>query len=71
MCDRIDLPTNDQRAALGEMVQFAFCEIRVIAEDHGTQAADLADAFHNIPREIHGWGTWRPAYTQEERVAVT
>ena len=27
----------------------------------GEQAHDLAYAFHNLPVEIHGWGTWSVA----------
>jgi hypothetical protein len=22
------------------------------------QASDLADAFHNLPKEMYGWGRW-------------
>ena len=46
------------------MVQSALVEIRLIAESRGKQAADLADAFHNLPREAEGWGQWDPAITR-------
>ena len=46
---------------LGELIQCAFVEIRIIAcEGKGKQAGDLADAFHNLSREIYGWGSWDP-----------
>ena len=40
---------------LGELIQQAFVDLRYI---EGDQAHDLAYAFHNIPAEIFGWGTW-------------
>lgn len=53
------LPTEQQRERMMELVQAAFVEIRLIAtEGKGQQASDLADAFHNLPREIYGWGSW-------------
>jgi len=30
----------------------------------GEQAHDLAYAFHNLPMEIYGWGTWSVAGTR-------
>lgn len=33
----------------------AFIDLRYL---DGEQAHDLAYAFHNIPKEIYGWGTW-------------
>ena len=53
------LPDEDQQRALCEMIAAAFLEIRALARENGrTQIEDLADAFHNIPREMHGWGSW-------------
>ena len=41
------------------MIAAAFVEIRLLGW-HGKaqQAGDLADAFHNVAREMHGWGRW-------------
>ena len=33
----------------------AFVDLRTLT---GDQARDLAYAFHNLPLEIYGWGTW-------------
>jgi hypothetical protein len=53
------LPTDDQRVRLHDMVAMAFVEIRLLGwAGRAEQASDLADAFHNIPREIYGWGRW-------------
>ena len=54
------LPTDKQRMALCEMIAYAFIEIRALVYGgQSKQAADLADAFHNIPREMYGWGQFR------------
>jgi hypothetical protein len=71
------LPTEPQRKALCEMLAAALIEIRIAAGGGGgvdaLQASDLADAFHNLPREMYGWGSWsvadfrgRLAYYQEK-----
>ena len=53
------LPNEEQRKKLNELISLAFIEIRLIAaEGRGKQASDLADAFHNISREMYGWGTF-------------
>ncbi|MEW6159668.1 MAG: hypothetical protein AB1813_19740 [Verrucomicrobiota bacterium] len=49
------LPTEEQRKQLGELMHNAFIELRRF---NGEQAHDLAYAFHNLPMEIYGWGTW-------------
>ena len=61
MDSRDPLPTEEQRRQLGELMQEAFVELRQIS---GEQAHDLANAFHNLPVEIHGWGTWSVAGTR-------
>jgi len=54
------LPSPKQRELLCEMIQFAFIEIRALGRDgHAEQAGDLADAFHNISREMYGWGSFK------------
>jgi hypothetical protein len=53
------LPTEEQRRLLCEMMASAFVEIRFVSwGGKAQQAADLADAFHNVPREMYGWGNW-------------
>jgi hypothetical protein len=53
------LPMEQQRQQLCEMMAWAFIEIRMLGwNGHTQQAADLADAFHNLPREMYGWGGW-------------
>lgn len=43
-------PSNEQKQALGKMLHCALLEIRVLGwENKAQQAADLADAFHNLP----------------------
>ncbi|WP_152601645.1 hypothetical protein [Burkholderia paludis] len=49
------LPTEDQREALCDLIASAFVELRYL---DGEQAHDLAYAFHNLPKEIYGWGSW-------------
>ncbi|MCI0455656.1 MAG: hypothetical protein L0Z62_01585 [Gemmataceae bacterium] len=54
------LPNEKQRCCLCEMMAAAFIEIRMLGwGGHAQQAADLADAFHNLPREMYAWGVWR------------
>ncbi len=45
---------NDaQRRKLGEMMHYAFIEMRLLGwSGKAEQAADLADAFHNLPRDM-------------------
>lgn len=63
---RDPLPSDEQRASLGMLIQRAFVEIRALgAEGHGQQASDLADAFHNISAEMYGWGGWSIRNTRE------
>ena len=57
------LPTDDQRRCLNEMVADAFVDIRnLLAGNPGPEdtarAHHLAYTFHNLPREMYGWGTW-------------
>ena len=59
------LPTDEQRVRLHDMVAMAFVEIRLLGwAGRAEQASDLADAFHNIPREIYGWGRWSIGITR-------
>ena len=51
----MSLPTEDQRKELCALIASAFIELRYL---DGEQAHDLAYAFHNLPREIYGWGCW-------------
>jgi hypothetical protein len=60
MADADPLPNEEQRRLLCEMIAVAFVEIRLLGwEGKAQQAADLADAFHNVPREMYGWGLWK------------
>jgi hypothetical protein len=44
------LPTDTQRRRLCEMMHWAFVELRNLGwSGKAEQAADLADAFHNLP----------------------
>jgi hypothetical protein len=44
------MPTAEQQRLLYEMLHRAFLEIRILGwEGKAFQAADLADAFHNLP----------------------
>lgn len=53
------LPTEKQKEMLCEMIAHAFIEIRILGwQNRSLQAADLADAFHNIPKEMYGWGSF-------------
>lgn len=49
------LPTEVQREKICDLIASAFIELRYL---DGEQAHDLAYAFHNLPKEIYGWGTW-------------
>jgi hypothetical protein len=51
------LPTPKQREALCDLMHDAFVELRALARSGGSeQAGDLADAIHNLPKEMYGWG---------------
>jgi hypothetical protein len=51
------LPTPKQRELLCDMIHYAFVELRMLGRNHHSeQSADLADAFHNISKEMYGWG---------------
>ena len=53
------LPTLKQREMLCDMIHHAFLELRLLgACGNGEQVSDLADAFHNIPKEMFGWGNF-------------
>jgi hypothetical protein len=44
------MPTEEERKVLCKMLQNALLEIRMLGwSDKAEQAADLADAFHNLP----------------------
>ncbi|MDL5030560.1 hypothetical protein QRD43_01465 [Pelomonas sp. APW6] len=49
------LPTEAQRQRLCDLMAAAFIELRYL---EGEQAHDLAYAFHNLPKEMYGWGAW-------------
>lgn len=53
------LPTDAQRRQLCEMMHHAFVEMRLLGwVGKPEQAADLADAFHNLPVEM-----WRDDFS--------
>lgn len=57
-------PNNEQKQALGKMLHCALLEIRVLGwENKAQQAADLADAFHNLPTFMYSsefdWSVFR------------
>jgi hypothetical protein len=53
--------TDDHRKKLCELVHWAFVEIRLLGSTgKAEQAADLADAFHNLPKEI-----WKEEFSLE------
>lgn len=53
----VDLPTEEECARLGEIISSAFVEPRVLGwKGKAAQAADLAEAFHNPPRAMYGYG---------------
>jgi hypothetical protein len=55
------LPTEEQRKQLCGLMHSVFNELRYL---NGEQAHDLAYAFHNLPMEIYGWGTWNVSWTR-------
>jgi hypothetical protein len=47
------IPNEPQRKKLCDMLHFALSDIRQLGyTGNAAQAADLADAFHNLPQEI-------------------
>jgi hypothetical protein len=47
-------PTEEERQKLCKMMHCAFLEIRLLGwQGKAQQAADLADAFHNLPAYLH------------------
>jgi hypothetical protein len=52
---RDPLPTEEQRRLLCELIADALIEIRAGDTERGVA---LADALHNLPRTMYGWGTW-------------
>lgn len=58
---REPLPNAGQMRELGMLIQQAFVDLRSLS---GEQAHDLAYAFHNLPAEIFGWGTWSTSGTR-------
>ena len=55
MIEKDPLPTEAQKQALCEIIADAFIQIRLIANGKGyEEIASLADAFHNIPKEMTG-----------------
>ncbi len=54
--------TNAQRKKLCELMHFAFIEIRHLGwSGKAEQAADLADAFHNLPKDM-----WKEDFALEQ-----
>ena len=51
------LPDEDQRRRLCELLYAAFVELRGV-HHRPDQVHDLAYVFHNLPRNMYGWGTW-------------
>jgi len=53
--------TDAHRKKLSEMMHWAFVEIRLLGSTgKAEQAADLADAFHNLPKEM-----WKKEFSLE------
>ena len=51
--------TDEQRQAICEMISDVFIEVRSLGwQEKATQAADLADAFHNLPKDMFAQGSW-------------
>jgi hypothetical protein len=67
MSDEVPVLTDAQRAALGEMIADAFVEIRFVAGlGQAARACDLADVFHNVPKEMFGTTWWYLMYFRED-----
>jgi hypothetical protein len=54
MSDRF---TEDQKRGLADMLGAVFIEMRCIYHQ-SDQVHELAYTFHNLPKEMFGWGTW-------------
>lgn len=53
--------TDGQRQKLCEMMHYAFIELRLLGwAGKSQQAADLADAFHNLPADL-----WKESFSLE------
>lgn len=51
----MDLPTEAQRKRLCALLATVFVHIRTLARESGDANIEaLADAFHNLPREMYG-----------------
>lgn len=58
----VELLSNAQRQKLCEMTYHASVELRSLARGGACeQAADLADAFHNLPNDL-----WRSSFSLED-----
>jgi hypothetical protein len=55
-------PSEQQKQKLCELMAWAFIEIRSLCwSNDAARSADLADALHNLPREMYGGGGgWNP-----------
>ena len=55
----VNLPNEKQCRDLCELIHYAFTDIRAYLRDgKADQAEELADIFHAVPQEIHGYGLW-------------
>jgi hypothetical protein len=61
--DDDELPNDNQRRLICELIADAFIELRSI-NDNAEQVHALAYAFHNLPLEMYGWGTWSVKFTR-------
>ena len=53
------LPNEERRKRLCEMMHSAFVVLRALCDENKSkQAGRLADAFHNLPTEMYGVGSW-------------
>ena len=54
-----NLPNEEQKSRLARMLYCALVDIRLAAGGINTElAADLADAFHNLPNDLFGLSIW-------------
>ncbi len=63
MNDGDPLPDDYQRRQICELIYAVFLELRYISHNRD-QVEELAYAFHNLPLEMYGWGTWDVARTR-------
>ena len=60
-----DLPTHEQQRGLCSVVARALVEIRSLARESGNrQIEELADAFHNMPRDMFEQGAWNHEFAR-------